>query len=83
MKDKLLGMHDAFDRIAARLGLSRTSAGFTDLIDDFDGPTIVSFINYLEKRIESMRGDENPKYVLEQIRRDLSAISVAILNNCH
>lgn len=70
---------DSCDRIARRTGVSTEDV--LAFAAEFDSPTVMSVISYLEKRIETMRGDENPKYELEQIRRDLGALATNAITN--
>lgn len=67
-------MMEAIERIAARTGV--TVGDVMEFSSEFQSQSVVAVINYLEKRIENMRGDENPKFELEQIRRDLSTLVV-------
>ena len=70
-------MMEAVKRIAARTGV--TEEDVREFATEFDSSTVVAVVNYLEKRIATMRGDENPKYELEQIRRDLGTlVTVAV-----
>jgi len=63
------------ERIAARLRIEPETVDF--FVEDFRHTGMVPVLQYLERRLESMRGDENPKHELEQIRLDLAALSIA------
>ncbi len=62
------------DSIAERLGVSKHMV--KDLMKQLDPGTVISVIEYIEHRIDTMVGDESPKLELKQIRRDLGAMSV-------
>ncbi len=66
-------MKDRVKRIAARTGVDIETVEF--FADEFHHTGMVPVLGYLEKRLENMVGDENPKYELEQIRLDLAALS--------
>lgn len=70
---------DSCKRIARRTGA--TVEDVIAFAAEFDSPGVLAVINYLEKRIETMRGDENPKYELEQIRRDLGVLATNAICN--
>lgn len=59
-------------RILARL--DKRQSVVKDIANRLDQQSVVAVVEYLEHRIEAMRGDENVKYELEQIRRDLGAL---------
>lgn len=67
MKDRM-----ALNRLMARLNLSYVE--IDKLSKNLDPQSVIAVVTYLEKRIETMVGDENVKSELEQIRRDLSAL---------
>ena len=62
------------EHIAVRTGT--TIEEVESFAAEFRDSSVVAVINYLEKRIANMRGDENPKYELEQIRRDLGTLGI-------
>ena len=66
-------MKDSIERIAARTGVDVETVEF--FADEFHHTGMVPVLGYLEKRIETMVGDENPRYELEQIRLDLATLS--------
>ena len=66
-------MKQRIERIAARTGVDEETVEF--FADEFHHTGMVTILGYLERRIETMRGDENPKYELEQIRLELAALS--------
>lgn len=65
-------METSAERIARRTGVSVEDV--MGLASEMNGTNVVGVINYLEKRIETMRGDESARYELDQIRRDLAAL---------
>jgi hypothetical protein len=60
-------------RIAQRLNIEEETVEF--FVEDFRHTGMVPVIDYLERRIANMKGDENVKDELEQIRLDLAALS--------
>ena len=66
-------MKRRIERIAARTGVDVDTVEF--FVDEFHHTSMVPILGYLERRIETMHGDENPKYELEQIRLDLATLS--------
>lgn len=67
-------MTNRIERIAARLRIEPETVSF--FAEDFKHTGMVPVIDYLERRIEQLRGDENVKYELEQIRLDLAAFDM-------
>jgi len=66
---------ESIRRIATRTGVSEEDV--VSFAAEFRNTTsVLAVINYLEKRIATMRGDENPRFELEQIRKDLGTLGV-------
>ncbi len=61
------------ERIAARTGVNVQEV--VEFSQEFRSMNMSAIFTYLEKRIETMRGDENSKVELEQVRRDLGLLS--------
>ena len=66
-------MKERIKRIAQRTKVDEETVEF--FIDEFHHTNMVPIIGYLEKRLDALRGDENVKYELEQIRLDFAALS--------
>lgn len=65
---------EAIKRIANRLGVDEDEVRV--LAKEFDLATTVAILNYLDSRVETMVGDENPTFELQQIRRDLGSMAM-------
>ena len=61
------------ERIAARTGGDAEEV--VEFSQEFRSMNMSAIFTYLEKRIETMRGDENPKLELEQVRKDLAMLA--------
>lgn len=73
-------MREQIERIAKRTSVDKATVEF--FINEFHHTNMVPVINYLEKRLKALRGDENVKYELEQIRLDFATLStLAALRN--
>lgn len=66
-------MKDRIQYIAMRTGVDVETVEF--YADEFHHTGMVPILGYLERRMKTMAGDENPRYELEQIRLDLAALS--------
>ena len=67
-------MRERIERIAKRLQVEPEVV--EEHVDEFKYTGMVPVLNYLERRLEMLRGDESVKYELEQIRLDLAAFSM-------
>lgn len=62
--------YEQVKRIAARTGVSVEDV--VNFSHEFRRLPLTPVLAYLERRIERLKGDENPAFELEQIRKDLA-----------
>ena len=65
------------ERIAVRTGGNAEEV--VEFSQEFRLMNMSAVFTYLEKRIDTMRGDENPKFELEQVRKDLALLATLSL----
>lgn len=66
-------MSERLDRVRSRL--NTTDEFVNDLVGRVDVATALAVIEYIEKRLDTVHGDEGIKYELGQVRLDLAALA--------